>query len=37
MNRWLRLLADSVAQGMGWVTGGVVALWVLVAIGAWPL
>lgn len=37
MNRWLTLLADSVAQGAGWVTGAVVALWLLVAIGAWPL
>jgi hypothetical protein len=36
MNRWLNLLADSVAQGIGWTTGIVAAIWVLTAIGAWP-
>lgn len=36
MDRWLKLVGDSVAQGIGWTFGIIAALWVCIAIGAWP-
>lgn len=37
MQTWLLTLADAFAQGLGWATGAVIALWVLVTLGWWPL
>lgn len=37
MIKWLNLLVDSTAQGIGWATGIILAIWFWIVIGAWPL
>lgn len=37
MNRWVQLLVDSIAQGLGWATGVVLILLLFARLGAWPV